>query len=219
VCIERVGGTPPCRAARRGFTLIELLIVVAIITILALIAVPNFLEAFVRAKVARSRADLRSCATALESYHIDYSAYPPMTSAGFTGGVAPLSGSELKWWYVPDALSTPIAYLSSSALWCPFGGNWDKAPYFPDQIWCRYGYENIPELMEKATQFSILQRRYHPAAVLWSGPWRLQCVGPDRMWNPSVSYDPTNGSVSGGDMIRTQKSPTSNASEVDPWVQ
>ncbi|MBN1477342.1 prepilin-type N-terminal cleavage/methylation domain-containing protein, partial [Candidatus Sumerlaeota bacterium] len=61
----------------RAFTLIELLIVVAIIAILAAIAVPNFLEAQTRAKVSRVKADIRSVATALEAYIVDYNMYPP----------------------------------------------------------------------------------------------------------------------------------------------
>ena len=201
-----------------GFTLIELLIVVAIIAILALIAVPNFLEASTRAKIVRACADLRSCAVALEAYRLDHDAYPNMAIPGFGGGPAPLQGSELKWWYIPDALSTPVAYLTSSALWCPFGGNWDKEPFFPDLIWQRYGYENMPELIEKASNWPILQQRYPPEAVEWSGLWRLQCVGPDRLWNPSVRYDPTNGTISGGDVIRTQKIPTANVGDNDPWA-
>src|SRR5687767_14671971 len=67
---------------KKGFTLIELLIVVAIIAILAAIAVPNFLEAQVRAKVSRGRADMRSVTTAIESYAVDNGKYPPMSDRG-----------------------------------------------------------------------------------------------------------------------------------------
>ena len=61
---------------RTGFTLIELLIVVAIIGILAAIAVPNFLNAQTRAKVARTESDMRAIDQAIRMYQLDNNLYP-----------------------------------------------------------------------------------------------------------------------------------------------
>jgi prepilin-type N-terminal cleavage/methylation domain-containing protein len=54
---------------RKGFTLIELLIVIAIILILIAIALPNFLEAQIRARVTKANGELRSLATAMFDYN------------------------------------------------------------------------------------------------------------------------------------------------------
>ncbi|MBD3265420.1 prepilin-type N-terminal cleavage/methylation domain-containing protein [bacterium] len=78
---------------RHAFTLIELLIVVAIIGILAAIAVPNFLNAQLRAKVARCQSDLKAIGMGLEQYNMDQGYYPP---------------SHRLW-----LISTPVAYVSS----------------------------------------------------------------------------------------------------------
>ena len=56
----------------RGFTLIELLIVIAIILILIAIALPNFLEAQIRAKVTKSQGEVRTLGIALESFRVDH---------------------------------------------------------------------------------------------------------------------------------------------------
>jgi prepilin-type N-terminal cleavage/methylation domain-containing protein len=67
----------PAKTAKNGFTLIELLIVVAIILILIAIALPNFLEAQVRAKVTASRGNMRAIETAMYSLYIDTGSFHP----------------------------------------------------------------------------------------------------------------------------------------------
>jgi len=118
--------------SRKAFTLIELLIVVAIIGILAAIAIPNFLQAQVRSKVARVKADLRTHCTALELYRIDENAYPR------DGDDHPFFDPSL--WVQKSQwvrLTTPVAYLSS-LLYDPFNSLTASTPtmmlLFPDPL-------------------------------------------------------------------------------------
>lgn len=92
---------------RSGFTLIELLIVVAIIGILAAIAVPNFLNAQVRAKVARVKSDIRAIAQAQEMYYLDNNSYPPESEDNIFSGRRARSEAGLFF------LTSPVSYIGS----------------------------------------------------------------------------------------------------------
>ncbi len=88
------------RKAKWGFTLIELLIVVAIIAILAAIAVPNFLEAQMRAKIVSVKADMKNIVNAQELYRADYGDYVPDSGGNWDADYNALF-----------PLSTPVAYI------------------------------------------------------------------------------------------------------------
>ena len=189
---------------RNGFTLIELLIVVAIIAILAAIAVPNFLEAQARAKVAREKNDLRSIAVALAAYYVDENSYPPWTERGGTR-IHPASW-RFAW------LTTPVPYMTS-------------VPIDP--------YAHI-----ESGQYDSGRPKWDTYdLVTWNGdltndPWtyshayRVNGFGPDFSNGfaggnvpvpgvvnfdqfPNMIYDPTNGTVSWGDIVRVgERTPT-----------
>ena len=112
---------------RTAFTLIELLIVVAIIAILAAIAIPNFLEAQVRSKVSRAKADMRSLATAFEAYRVDNTHYPPDYQLVVWNLQLYTPGLYLEL----QVLTTPISYISSIPK-DPFPTRWGRIDAFDD---------------------------------------------------------------------------------------
>lgn len=195
---------------KRAFTLIELLIVVAIIAILAAIAVPNFLEAQVRSKVARAKADMRTLATGIEQYHVDYGGYPDI----FTR---------------MNHLTTPIAYLSTIPRdvfrlqqatgghswrqgWYRYGAmeidhpsRWVISSVGPDTDIDTYSSMNSnnggndtddTENWEPDNNALRFYPGYSPELFSSNGAKVNEAVF------KYISYDPSNGSVSNGDIYR-----------------
>jgi prepilin-type N-terminal cleavage/methylation domain-containing protein len=217
--------------ARRpgAFTLIELLIVVAIIAILAAIAVPNFLEAQVRAKASRAKSDMRSLTTGLESYYVDNNAYPDIPAAqvpppGFKVGTGYSRLSLVK-------MTTPISYLTTALYPDPFRTTNDPnntsagAEFY-------FGYANLMADGIEATLQVVTGPVWSDSNYAAASEHRyvLQSLGPDN-YNYAVNpnseptqgfpfafgylagqpmgwnflYDPTNGTTSVGDIVRTGK--------------
>lgn len=222
---------------KKGFTLIELLIVVAIIGILAAIAVPNFLNAQIRAKVARAKAELRNLATALESYYVDNEIYMTgemhcaqgalagdhsKNNAGAT--ISPNVGQD---WL---SLTSPISYVSSIPF-DPFDNAGKPSPNIAfddtnDVNYCvgRYDYNtNQSDAWILASNGPAGSAA--PGITIGTFPAKLQPgdpiivsrivetdylnqdKGPIWWYEPYQGvlfvYDPSNGTTSGGLIVRT----------------
>ena len=182
----------------RAFTLIELLIVVAIIAILAAIAVPNFLHAQLRAKIAKSVAEMKSISTALEAYRADNVEYPPFLT----------SGPDASYHFILNPLTSPVAYITSVPQ-DPFARASSEdfrlangSYYRGDGIDTRdylYTFRRPPG-------GSLNDPGYRAFHDLW-GQWVLWGHGPDdcRQSGPDIVYEPSNGLQSWGDIVFSQK--------------
>lgn len=186
-----------------GFTLIELLIVVAIIAILAAIAIPNFLNAQTRSKVARAKGEMRTLATALEAYYTDNTDYVCAARPGPWGAFVSLCSLRI------SPLTTPVAYISKIPKPDPFGSIKYEASGYDT-------YDYVDEGSFIALRDGIDNAKLQWGGATWGRVWRISSPGPDR-WQtycynifntdypqpgwPSY-YDPTNGIVSNGEIMR-----------------
>lgn len=178
----------------KAFTLIELLIVVAIIGILAAIAVPNFINAQVRAKVARAQADMKSLSTAIQSYQVDNNSFPP-------------DGDDLEQFNPSDynsaarmrLLTTPISYISSLPT-DPFHAQLVEFP----------GYEllfpgNPPYTYAYNTWGAFASDGQQPANNGIPDNYGITSLGPNQIFNSAagypIQYNASNGIISDGDII------------------
>ena len=182
---------------KTAFTLIELLIVVAIIGILAAIAIPNFQNAQIRAKISRSLADLRGIRTALESYSVDHrGVIPDPTQIGVVGG----NSDGLQVW---KYLTTPVAYIAGGAFFDPFipetnehsGAAWEAVKVGV------YHYRNIDIIRRGGNSAADRTARFVARSP---GPDKWYIVSPFRLayW---MAYESSNGLVSAGDIVVCDK--------------
>ena len=193
--------------ANKGFTLIELLIVVAIIGILAAIAIPNYLDAQTRAKIAGVQSDLRVIAGAAEMYATDHGEYPPHREQK--------TCTELPYNVRFSFFTTPIAYLTGMP----------QMEVFAPSSQSEEQEEIADTLFVSWTNFWSYACRATPHA-LWpyreSHAYLIRSRGPDTVLEPDdvrnahfqgegmlspdpFLYDATNGTVSRGEIIRTRK--------------
>ncbi len=193
----------------------------AIIAILAAIAIPNFLEAQTRSKVARVKADLRSAAVAVEAYIVDNNVPPVMMNAALAGNPQKNRGALPNFW----SLSTPVAYLTTCDIVDPFSPiqrrsfrySTDYDRYDTSLFICLvniHSYRNeeypnrnytgaAPAMFCVFSEGPDYVRGPRPdGSPGFHGDYANPSMIPGDTWFVTYQYDPTNGTISNGDILR-----------------
>jgi prepilin-type N-terminal cleavage/methylation domain-containing protein len=208
------GFGPGLPAPLRAFTLIELLIVIGILSLLSGLAVPTYMESLTRARVSKSKSDLRMFALGVESYFIDNAKYPipdDFNGVPILEDVYDIDPLDTR---IPISLTTPISYLGS-LLDDPFkkDGPFERRlyylrtrDYFDGALGTGAFEDHVVDMVGPAgllqIQYLILSRgpdqdREKPVGYTWPG-----ISEPDTAPGEGLAlYDPTNGTLSSGDIV------------------
>ena len=174
--------------------------VVAPAAILAAVAVPNFMEAQSRSKVARVKSDLRTMSIAIECYKLDQSVYPAWSAepelkahGRFTPANQPTFRIRRDANDKLVTLTTPVSYIT--------------------------GYFDDPFSPSKKASLSYWTPEKGQGYILWSagpdGCYDMNLGNIGQLYGPqwqgptplltSLTYDPSNGTTSRGDIWRVQQ--------------
>ena len=101
----------------RGFTIIEIMIVVTMVAILASIAIPQYTQYVLRAKIQEATSTLLAQRVKLEQFFQDQRTYAGACAAGTT---APLPGG-LKYFAIACPVLTNVGYAVTATGNCGVG--------------------------------------------------------------------------------------------------
>lgn len=188
-----------------GFSAIELLLVAGIISLLVAVAVPNFLDAKVRAEVADVHATLSRTNNAIQLYRTEYNRFPEKTALTYSSGPAL---QQLVNAGYPQVDTIPVdrfkTGLDSETL----------GPLYSDN-YISYDNANSPSF----TTYGKLWRRDSAGSFAsgFSNKWIVKSIGPDRTdfldeglgrgtFQQNLSgltlYDTSNGIFSLGEIVK-----------------
>ena len=175
---------------KRGLTLIELLVVLLVILTLAIIAIPPFMNARLRADVARVNQDLQYLESAIEFYYLDHKRYPESSDDTVLSKAQQGDGEK-------DGLmrlTNPVRYIDHLPE-----DRFHDISFFDNTQRVYYFGSGSP---------NGVKRREHILPA-----WILVSVGPDNLLNSKgienfpfgtrvTEYSPDNGLRSEGDIVR-----------------
>ncbi|MEW6236277.1 MAG: prepilin-type N-terminal cleavage/methylation domain-containing protein [Candidatus Omnitrophota bacterium] len=202
---------------KEAFTLLELLVVVGIIGVLAVIALPNFSNAWIKANLAKVQSDFNAISIAIEMYFADHGDFPIFTTIRnqdyFCNNDKMLA-----------QFTTPVSYLSPGSFIDPFRSkrNVEKnitgnaLLYDYNRCWqVKFSLNEIHDWaltsigpdanIGEYTREERCKNRHRDSDLLWDYPFSY-----------IYRYSPSNGLISDGDIHKFRiGKPSEYCKEVD----